>query len=256
MKKNLNYLLVLIGLIGLVCPNTLSSQVKTSYNDIWFHYVGKNMLSEKTSFTFEATMRYADGLNEKQQWFIRPSFDYQFSKKFTGSIGYSHYNTYSYGNPALNKTSIPENHIWVQGTYTHFIKNVKLTHRLRDENRFVGIAVKDNNTNQYYIDHYDYRNRLRYMISCTIPVVKKDKNTLLFATIGDEAFLNIGSNAGATLFNQNRIIGGFGYNINKNNQIQLSYIQQHIWNYTNTIQEDNPTLRISYLTSFDWYSKK
>lgn len=256
MKIKSNYLLALIGLIGLLCPYMASSQTETSYTNIWLHYVGKNMLTEKTSITLEATMRYADGFNEKQQWFVRPSIDYQFSKKFVGSLGYSHYNTYVYGNPAINKTSIPENHFWIQGTFSHFVKNIKFTHRLRDENRFVGIAKFNTFTTNYEIDHYEYRNRLRYMISCLIPIVKQDKNTLLFATIGDEAFLNIGTNAGATLFNQNRIIGGLGYNINKNNQIQLSYIQQHIWNYTNTIQEDNPTFRISYITNINWFKKK
>ena len=83
-------------------------------------------------------------------------------------------------------------------------------------------------------------------------MTKKDDKTKLFAVLGDEAFVNIGSNAGKTFFNQNRIIGGLGYNINKNHQVQLNYIQQHIWNFSNTIQEDNPTIRVSYITNFDF----
>ena len=198
-------------------------------------------------------MRYANGVLEKQQYFVRPSFDYQFTKKFNGSIGYSHYNTYVYGSPALNKTDIPENNVWIQGTFVYTKGKFKFTHRLRDENRFVGIAVK--NGTDYSIDHYEYRNRLRYMFLMNYTLTKKEEKVKLFGIVGNEAFFNLGSNAGKTFFNQNRIIGGLGYNIDKNQQIQLSYIHQNIWNYTNTFQESNPTLRISYITNLD-FSKK
>jgi hypothetical protein len=253
MKRYSHFLVALVGLLGILLPNNSSAQTKTSNNDVWFHYVGKNMLTKKLSFTLEATMRYANGVSEKQQYFVRPSFDYQFTKKFNGSIGYSHYNTYVYGSPALNKTDIPEDHVWIQGTFVHSKGKFKFTHRLRDENRFVGIAVK--NGTDYSIDHYEYRNRLRYMFLMNYTLTKKDDKVKLFGILGDEAFFNLGSNAGKTFFNQNRIIGGLGYNIDKNQQIQLSYIHQNIWNYTNTLQESNPTIRISYITNLD-FSKK
>ena len=253
MKRFSHFLVALVGLLEILLPNSSSAQTKTSNNDVWFHYVGKNMLTKKLSFTLEATMRYANGVSEKQQYFIRPSFDYQFTKKFNGSIGYSHYNTYVYGSPALNKTDIPEDHVWIQGTFVHSKGKFKFTHRLRDENRFVGIAVK--NGTDYSIDHYEYRNRLRYMFLMNYTLTKKEDKVKLFGIVGDEAFLNIGSNAGKTFFNQNRIIGGLGYNIDKNQQIQLSYIHQNIWNFANTFQESNPTVRISYITNLD-FSKK
>ncbi len=253
MKNNKKNIIALVLLVGLLFSQFSKAQTKTSNNDVWFHYVGKNMLTKKLSFTLEATMRYANGVSEKQQYFVRPSFDYQFTKKFNGSIGYSHYNTYVYGSPALNKTDIPEDHVWIQGTFVHSKGNFKFTHRLRDENRFVGIAVK--NGADYSIDHYDYRNRLRYMFLMNYTLTKKDDKVKLFGIAGNEAFFNLGSNAGKTFFNQNRIIGGLGYNIDKNQQIQLNYIHQNIWNYTNTLQESNPTIRISYITNLD-FSKK
>ncbi|MBC5835980.1 DUF2490 domain-containing protein [Flavobacterium sp. F372] len=253
MKRYIHFLVALVGLLGILLPNSSSAQTKTSNNDVWFHYVGKNMLTKKLSFTLEATMRYANGVSEKQQYFVRPSFDYQFTKKFNGSIGYSHYNTYVYGSPALNKKDIPEDHVWIQGTFVHTKGKFKFTHRLRDENRFVGIAVK--NGTDYSIDRYEYRNRLRYMFLMNYTLTKKEDKVKLFGIVGNEAFFNLGSNAGKTFFNQNRIIGGIGYNIDKNQQIQLSYIHQNIWNYSNTLQESNPTIRISYITNLD-FSKK
>lgn len=233
-----------------------AQSVKSHNNDIWFHYVGKNHMSEKWSFTVEATMRYANGFSEKQQWFVRPSVDFQVTKRFSSSIGYSHYNTYTYGDPAMNKTEIPEDHIWIQGTYVHNSGDVKFTHRLRNEHRFVGIAKYDAAAEDYTIDSYQYRNRMRYMFLVNYPLLKKEGVAKLLGIAGDEVFVNLGTNAGKTLLNQNRLIGGVGYNLNSHHQLQLVYIHQHIWNFSNTIKESNPTVRISYLTNFDWYKKK
>ena len=188
-------LLFLVGIACFLAVNITFAQVKTSNNDIWLHYFGKNMISEKFSFSFEATMRYANGFSEKQQYFIRPSVDYQFTKKFMGSVGFSHYNTYSYGNPSMNKISIPENHFWIQGTFVHNSGQLKITHRLRDEFRYVGVAAMQSN-GDLEIDYYDYRNRMRYMLLFNYPLIKNEDVTKLFALLGDEVFINIGSNAG------------------------------------------------------------
>lgn len=243
-------------LIVLVSNQIFSQHQTTGSNNIWLHYVGKNWLTKKCSFTLETTMRYADGFNEKQQYFIRPSVDFQFNKNIGVSIGYSHYNTYVYGDKPLNKISTPEDHVWFQGTYTTVSGNFKFINRLRDEIRFVGIAEK-NIYNNLEIGHYEHRNRLRYMFLVNYNLTKDlNQKTKLFLLAGNEAFINIAVNNAKTLFQQNRIIGGMGYNINSNHQIQLSYIHQNIWDLSNTIMEENPTLRLSYITNFDWYKKK
>lgn len=263
--RNFQKLLFLAILVTTFSPTF--AQIKSQNNNIWLHYVGKNMLNKKLSFTLEATMRYANGFSEKQQYFIRPSFDYQFTKHFIGSIGFSHYNTYVYGTPAINKRPIPENHPWIQGTFNHQFGDLKLTNRLRNEFRFVGIASSTVSTptsqSDYTISDYKFRDRFRYMILATYPLVKKDNKPKLLGIIGDEAFMNIGklgtdvskNNVGKTFMNQNRIIAGLGYVINPHHQIQVCYIQQNIWNFPDTIEESNPTVRLSYLTNLSFAKK-
>jgi len=253
----------LFGAVFFCTLGSVFAQIKSQNNNIWLHYVGKNLLTKKLSFTLEGSMRYANGFSQKQQYFIRPSFDYQLNKHLLGSLGFTHYDTYVYGSPALNKRPIPENHIWLQATFNHQFGDLKLTNRLRDENRFVGIATAPSGTTDYSITDYKYRNRFRYMVLATYPILKKDKKPVLNAFIGDETFMNIGSkgtditknNVGKTFMNQNRIIAGLGYVINPHHQIQLSYIQQKIWNFPDTIEENNPTVRISYLTTFSFAKK-
>lgn len=264
MYKNISKFLIINVLVSAISMNSFAQTKHTSNGDIWLHYFGKNMLTKKLSFTFEGTFRFANGFSEKQQYFVRPSLDYQLTKHMVGSIGYSHYLTYVYGSPAINKIPIPENHLWLQAQFTHQFGDLKVTNRLRDEIRYVGVAVKDAN-GVYDIDRYVNRNRFRYMLLFNYPIIKDEKKaTKLFGILGDEAFLNIGSiastpnvdkNVGATLFNQNRLIGGFGYNFNPHNQVQLSFINQNIWNFSNTIEESNPTVRLSYYTNLSFAKK-
>jgi nitrate reductase alpha subunit len=84
-KNNILKVLVVVACFNL----PTFAQTKSQNNDIWLHYVGKNMLTKKLSFTLEATMRFANGFSQKQQYFIRPSFDYQLTKHFTGSVGFT-----------------------------------------------------------------------------------------------------------------------------------------------------------------------
>ncbi|MES2516721.1 MAG: DUF2490 domain-containing protein [Bacteroidota bacterium] len=263
MKKYILNILIISALVLTISSKSLA-QTHSTNDDIWLHYYGKNMLTKKLSFTFEGVLRFANGFSEKQQYFVRPSIDYQLTKHLVGSLGYSHYLTYVYGDPAINKIPVPENHIWLQTQFTHQFGDLKITNRLRDENRYVGVAIKDA-AGTYNIDHYAYRNRFRYMLLLNYPLIKDEKKaTKLFGILGDEVFLNIGSiasspnaesNVGATLLNQNRIIAGFGYNINAHHQIQLSYIHQNVWNFPDTIEESNPTVRLSYYTNFSFAQK-
>jgi len=244
--------------IGVLCGGAAmaSAQAVMSHNnDVWLHLFCKNRLSDRWSLSVEATQRYAQGVDQKQQYFIRPSVDYQVNVQLMLSGGYSHYVTYVYGDPAINKTDIPENHYWGQLTYVQQWGGLKLTHRLRDENRFVGVAAKIPGTNDYSIDYYDYRNRLRYQFLFNYPLYKQDGQARLTGIVGDEAFINLGAHAGATLMNQNRAIVGMGFQVDAHQQIQLCYIHQNIWNYPNTIIENNPTLRLSYVLNLDWRHK-
>ncbi|WP_235827794.1 DUF2490 domain-containing protein [Flavobacterium amnicola] len=245
----------LTGVMVLGLVQNSNAQSKSNNNDVWFHYAGKNMLSKKLSLTLEGSVRFANGLKEKQQWFVRPSVDYHFAKSLVMSVGYTYYDTYVYGEIPMNKITIPEHHVWWQTTFVHNKKELKFTHRLRDENRFVGIATQ-NNQGKLEISNYEYRNRLRYMFLLNHPLLKKDEKTKVFAVLGDEVFVNIGVKEAKTVIQQNRIIGGFGYNFDAHHQIQLNYIHQNIWNLKNTIQENNPTIRISYITNFDWFEEK
>ena len=230
---------IAIQLIVMCYCFNIEASTKTVNNNLWIHYIGKLQFKPQWLFTFETSDRHTDWGKQHQQWFIRPSIDYTFNKFISSSIGYSHYKTFSYGNPAMFKTPLEEDHIWAQISTQCFYKKWSVTNRIRNENRFIGTDKT-------------YRNRLRYMVLFSYPISPKK----LFIQFGDEAFFNLGSYSGKSVMNQNRIIAGLAWFYKPNFQIQLNYIHQNIWNYSNTIFENNPTIRLSILNNFKLYKNE
>ncbi len=102
-----------------------------------------------------------------------------------------------------------ENRIWQQFILRNKVNNIKLRHRYRLEQRWI---KKDNFT--------DFKNRARYMISAKIPLSKKE-DFPLFLSVYDEIFLNISD----TPFDQNRLFGALGFQVNKSMNIQAGYLR-------------------------------
>lgn len=244
----------LVILCAVFTQTSVQAQLVSSNTNAWLHYMGTFMVTPKSSISLESSFRSAEMGKDFQQFFIRPSVDYKVKKNFTASLGYTYVTTGVYGEIPLNKTTMPENHVWVQGAFQGKIGKVSLNNRIRNENRFVGLASATENG--FEVDDYTYRNRMRYMLLASLPIVKLNENQSINGFVGNEVFLNIGENAGATLFNQNRAIAGLGYRLNGSNQIQFAYILQNIWNHPNTIREDNSTFRMSYVSNIKLFRER
>ena len=60
------------------------------------------------------------------------------------------------------------------------------------------------------------------MLSVKLPI-SKNKDFPIFISLYDEIFLNLSNNP----FDQNRLYGALGYQINYNTNIQLGYLKHH-----------------------------
>lgn len=228
---------------------TAQAQVKSSNTNAWLHYMGSFGLNSKWGVSMETSFRSANVVQDFQQFFLRPSVDYKILPSLTGSLGYTHVVTGAYGTPALNKRTMPENHAWLQASHVLKAKKVTVTNRLRNENRWVGLLDQEGD-----VGPYTYRNRMRYMLLISTPLVQKGGQTVS-AFAGNEVFLNVGHQAGLTALNQNRILGGLAYRFNPKHQIQFAYLHQTLINHPNTLQENNRTLRLSWVTNIQKIKK-
>lgn len=117
-----------------------------------------------------------------------------------------------------------ENRFYLEGLVPHKIGNrIHVTHRYRAEHRNVA--------------GQDARSRFRYFLSVNVPLNQTDlsKGAIYFAFY-DEIFVNgqkdIGDGQSVSLFDRNRIYGGFGYSVSNTARVQLAVMRQSTNNWS------------------------
>ncbi len=132
------------------------------------------------------------------------SLSYKPSDKFilTGSYVYQRTN-------AVYDNYVNENRFYVQAKYKHAIKNIKLTHRLRFDGRFIQNRV----TNET-----PFTNRIRYLIGIEVPINEKS-----YFTAYEEAFFNTFKNANV-IYAENWAYAAIGRKLNANNKIEAGVL--------------------------------
>lgn len=167
------------------------------------------------------------------------SFD--IDPNFTVLVGGGHYSTSDYR--ALEDGPLnTEKRLWEQLVLTQYAKRLKLEHRYRIEQRW--FTFRDDST--------AFRQRLRYRLNAFYPLNKKTITAgTLFLSAYDEIFLN----PRGPVFERNRVYGGVGYQLNKHFIVQLGYVNQANYNYSNangrvvlqnTAAKNNVVLAVTY----------
>jgi hypothetical protein len=227
----------------------------TSNNHLWLMYFGNHKFSNKLGLHVEAQVRRHDVVSDWQQLLLRTGLDvYTANARYT--IGYAFVETYSYGDfPVAN--AFPEHRIWQQALLTQTLGRVKLSHRYRLEQRFLGNAATGEFTNGRY------ENRFRYMVRANIPIQGKTLEPKEFYFgFYDEVMLNFGKDVRYNLFDQNRLYGALGYHVGKIGRLEIGYMLQTIQQrslYTaldppRNIIENNHTIQIGLFSDFSLFS--
>ena len=193
----------------LVFPMTIMSQTKEDKLGSWWMYFGTHHLNEKYSIHYETQLRHYEIGNNFFQLLPRVGLNYKIDDNSMVTAGYAWIPTQTTLDEGFSGELVTENRIWQQFILRNKINNIKIRHRYRLEQRW----VKDN-------DITSYKNRARYMLSVKIPF-KKSEASPLFIFLYDEVFLHLDDNP----FNQNRLYGALGYNVNNNMNIQVGYLR-------------------------------
>tara|TARA_B100001287_G_scaffold70707_1_gene58359 strand:+ start:2570 stop:3265 length:696 start_codon:yes stop_codon:yes gene_type:complete len=193
----------------LVFPMTIMSQTKEDKLGSWWMYFGTHHLNEKYSIHYETQLRHYEIGNNFFQLLPRVGLNYKIDDNSMVTAGYAWIPTQTTLDEGFSGELVTENRIWQQFILRNKINNIKIRHRYRLEQRW----VKDN-------DITSYKNRARYMLSVKIPL-KKSEASPLFLFLYDEVFLHLDDSP----FNQNRLYGAIGYNVNNNMNIQVGYLR-------------------------------
>ena len=211
--KKLTYILLCF-----LFPFSNTAQTAEDNLGSWWMYFGTHHLNEKFSIHYETQLRHYEIGNNFFQLLPRVGLNYKIDDNSMVTAGYAWIPTQTSMGEGFDGDLVTENRIWQQFIFRNKINNIKFRHRYRLEQRWIKSQYHLNQINP--VSNTTYKNRARYMLSAKIPLSKKE-DFPFFLFIYDEVFLNIDDNP----FNQNRLYGALGFQVNKNMNIQAGYLR-------------------------------
>lgn len=235
MRSRLIFLFIFFVCVLHAQPKT----IKTS-NLVWLGDFSKITLNKNWSVYFDCGLRRTEWLNKWSQVLVRPGITYNLKENLSITTGFAWFSHFS-GSLARN-----ELRGWQQLLWTENYGRLKLSQRLRVEQRFNQAVENDRTT-----DVYKYNTRYRYQLSVQLPLNKgsiQDKTWYL--VLSDEAMINSGREIVYNFFDQNRAAAGIGYKWNEKLNVSLSYMNDFIQRNQAGIFENNNVIVINFYHNF------
>jgi hypothetical protein len=215
-----NRIIILISFLLLI--NTNYAQTPEDELGSWLMYFGTHELDKKLSIHYETQLRNYEVATNFNQLLPRVGLNYKIDESSMVTAGYAYIPTQKEIYEGWNDELETENRIWQQFILKNKLGNINIRHRYRLEQRWIKkvdvIQISNNTTISE--PTFSYKNRARYMLSIKIPL-SSNKDFPLFLSIYDEIFLNLSN----TPFDQNRLFGALGFQVNKKMNIQAGYLR-------------------------------
>jgi hypothetical protein len=238
-------------LLCLVCISThLFAQNRLSdYNTVgWYTINIDPAITQKWSGHIEYQWRRNSVITQWQQSLLRFGLTYKISPQVSIQAGYAWVKTFPHSDhfvAAIRKT-FPEHRLYEQVVVTSSVGRVKLTNRLRLEQRFNGKFTSEEDEKPA---EFTYLNRVRYMPRIDVPL---DKTNKAYVALYDEILIGFGKNIGQNVFDQNRIAVMAGYNFSKAFRLEAGFVNQivqlgRLVDGKNVFQYNNGVLVTGYL---------
>jgi hypothetical protein len=231
---------------------TAQSRTNTTNHNAWLMYFGNHQLSSRWGIHAEVQWRRHNFLADQQQLLLRAGADYYLKNGSRVTAGYAFIKTYPYGDFAV-ANAFPEHRAWQQFLTAQTLGKIKLTHRYRLEQRFIGNA----STGQFSNGRYE--NRMRYMAKL-VRNISTTKHPL-FIALYDEILINFGKEVGYNLFDQNRLYGALGFTFLPQLKVEIGYLYQIVQlrslDLSSSVPqnriEHNHTVQLGFYSTMPWY---
>lgn len=236
-----------IVLFLLLILTTISfSQKNVSHNNlVWFGDFTKARLNDKWSIYLDFGYRRTEWLNKCSQLLVRPGITYHFNKIVSATAGVAYFSHYT-----ANYIR-PEGRGWQQLLFNETYLRVKVSHRLRAEQRFLQKVISSQ-----LVNDYNYNNRFRYQLNLQTPLNNKQlEDKKFYFSISDEVFINSGKEISNNYFDQNRTTVGLGYKLNEGFNILVAYTNVFVQRAKVDAFEDNNVLVVNLYHNLDFGRK-
>lgn len=193
-------------MLTLIIASSSSILAQDSNFGNWMIYFGNKQFNSKWNLHHEVQYRNYNAIGDLEQLLLRTGLGYNLTEKTNLLLGYGYILSENYIANTDETFQVNEHRIYQQLITKQTFKNVSIQHRYRFEQRFV---------------EEDFRLRLRYFLGINVPLSKKETNRWYLSAY-NEIFLNTES----SIFDRNRLYGGFGYKISKSVRMELGYMNQ------------------------------
>lgn len=215
-----------IGLIALAWLWLSEAAAQPQFSG-WLASFNTIRIGKKTSIHADMQWRSSDEWQYMQTLLLRSGLNIHLPKGFTVTAGYAFISNRRVIGEVRGYA--PEHRLWEQLLYSHKVKKLLLTHRLRIEQRFMAksFVEEDEIVNEGSL----YANRVRYFIRNVLPLQKQPVfQKGLFAALQNEVFLNVGSkaNVNGKTFDQNRLYLALGFRLSSALDLEAGYLNQYI----------------------------
>jgi Protein of unknown function (DUF2490) len=246
MKKNLSILLLLTSTALTAPAQTRTKEINHQYQS-WMSINSNIHFHNKWSLLADVHIRRNHFLADAGFYFIRSGLQYDVNKNFSVAAGYAHL----WAAPTTPgwKTYINENRIYQQWQYSSSIKKIHLLQRIRNEQRWQQKIVNDT-----YTGKNRFTNRIRYLLSITIPVFKNEKLPAL--VLADELHLHFGKEVVYNTFDQNRYFIGIKQKISRQLSFDMGYMKLYQKKYSGYHYDSNDTFRLFFYYNASVYKKQ
>ena len=200
MKKLLFICMLMVPFLGHSQDSSLGN---------WILYFGNMKIKSDWNWHNEVQYRNYNAIGDLEQLLIRTGIGYNLTENNNNLLlGYGYILSQNYIDGTDDKEDVNEHRIYQQFITRQKIGIVGVQHRYRFEQRFV---------------ESDFKMRFRYFLSLTVPLNNKEMtdHTVYFSAY-NEIFLN----TSGTIFDRDRLYGGFGYKLSKAVRLELGYMNQ------------------------------
>ncbi len=191
----------------------------TSQSQIWMGYINQTRLNKRWSVTADVHLRTKDHLiKDFSTSVLRGGIIYHLSEAASLSAGYAYFRYY----PADDHQHVaqPEQRPYQQILWQTPAAKFRLQQRLRLEERFRKRILND----YELANDYNFNFRARYQLLVFYPLKGKSSTNRFSLYGGDEILLNFGKRIVYNTLDHNRIHLGITYHPDKDDQLQLGYL--------------------------------
>lgn len=216
------YIASCVFFIHWINPAGAQHRLSDRNNIGWVPLTVQARLNDKWSLHSEFQWRRVDAIHSPQQNLLRFGLTWHSQSQHRFQVGYAWILTHPYGDfPLAENGAFVEHRSYQQWFFAAEAnkRGAVFNNRLRAEQRWLEVL----DTNSRFV-RWNYLNRLRLMQRMQWPL--KALHPSLYAAVSNEIFIGFGRNIGLNIFDQSRLYGGLGLNLNKNVQIELGVMNQ------------------------------